>query len=96
LVEEQESSGLTVRAFALERGVSAWALYGWRQRLGRSRRRRRRIEDRGESKFVAVDVVAGSASGEIEVVLGDGVRVRLPSSTSLERLLGLVQGLRAC
>jgi hypothetical protein len=33
---------------------------------------------------------------EIEVVLADGVRVRVPYSTSLERLVAMVQALRSC
>jgi hypothetical protein len=46
---------------------------------------------------VAVDVIAGaeSASG-IEVVLSDGVVVRLPREVGLERLVEFVRALRSC
>jgi hypothetical protein len=39
LLKEQESSGRSLRAFARERGLSPWTLYGWRGKLGRSSRR---------------------------------------------------------
>src|SRR5262249_60142097 len=39
LLAEQESSGLNLRAFARKHGLSPWTLYGWRRKLGRTRRR---------------------------------------------------------
>jgi len=97
LLIEQEASGQSLRSFARERGLSAWTLYGWRQRLGRARSRRRRGAQAAEPGLVAVDVVdEASPAREIEVVLADGVRVRLPYSTSLERLVAMVQALRSC
>jgi hypothetical protein len=39
LLREQSRSGQSVRAFAAARGLSAWTLYGWRQRLGLARSR---------------------------------------------------------
>jgi len=32
-IEEQESSGLSIRAFCREQGLKEPAFYGWRQRL---------------------------------------------------------------
>lgn len=95
LLREQEASGQSLRSFARERGLSAWTLYGWRQRLGRARPRRRSAAHAGAPGLVAVDVV-GEPAREIEVVLADGVRVRVPYSTSLERLVTMVQALRSC
>jgi hypothetical protein len=47
--------------------------------------------------LVAVDVVDGDAPPkEIEVVLADGVRVRVAHDMSLERLVAMVQALRSC
>jgi transposase-like protein len=98
LLIEQESSGQSLRSFARERGLSAWTLYGWRQRLGRTRARRPRASVSRMPGLVAVDVVgeAMPPQREIEVVLADGVRVRVPYSTSLERLVAMVQALRSC
>jgi hypothetical protein len=97
LLAEQEASGKSLRAFAAERGLSAWTLYGWRSRLGGSRRRRPGKAETPGAGFVAVDVVGSSAPGsEIEVQLSDGVRVRVPRDVTTERLVELVRALRSC
>ena len=97
LLREQEASGLSLRAFARERGLSAWTLYDWRGKLGRSRRRRRTEVVCAESGFVAVDVVGEArATSELEVLLFDGVRVRVPGDVATERLIALVRALRSC
>ena len=99
---EQESSGQSLRAFARERGLSPWTLYGWRGKLGRSRRRRRSEESGSNpSGLVAVDVVGRSGliaeeASDFEVVLGDGLRVRVPRDTAIVRLAELVRALRSC
>ena len=100
LLSEQEASGQSLRAFAAERGLSPWTLYGWRVKLGRARPRRgsRRAEP-GESGsgFVAVDVVGGArAVSDIEVVLADGCRVCVPRDIAIEKLTQLVRALRSC
>ncbi len=94
---EQEASGLNLIEFARERSLSPWTLYGWRRKLGRSRRRRRAAVEGGEAGFVAVDVVGAAATtGEIEVQLADGVRVRVPRDVAIARLVELVRALRSC
>lgn len=98
LLSEQESSGQSLRSFARARGLSAWTLYGWRARLGRTRARRSRSAAGSPTpELVAVDVVGReSPAREIEVVLADGVRVRVAYDVSLERLVAMVQALRSC
>lgn len=97
LLSEQEASGQSLRSFARARGLSAWTLYGWRARLGRTRRRGPRAGVANVPDLVAVDVVGGGAPPrEIEVVLADGVRVRVAYDVSLERLVAMVQALRSC
>lgn len=97
LLAEQEASGLNVIEFARERGLSPWTLYGWRRKLGRARRRRRTEIEDGEAGFVAVDVVGAAAvTGEIEVQLADGLRVRIPRDVAIARLVELVRALRSC
>ncbi len=97
LLAEQEASGLSLIEFARERGLSPWTLYGWRRKLGRSRRRRRAEVADGETGFVAVDVVgAAAATSEIEVQLADGLRVRVPRDVAIARLVELVRALRSC
>ena len=97
VLAEHEASGLNLVEFARECGVSPWTLYGWRRKLGRSRRRRRAAIKDSETGFVAVDVVgAAPATGEIEVQLSDGVRVRVPRDVAIARLVELVRALRSC
>jgi transposase-like protein len=98
LLVEQEASGKSLRAFAQERGLSAWTLYGWRVKLGRSRRRGRGAKDAERSAgLVAVDVVGGAQiSGDFEVVLSDGLRLRVPRDVAIARLAELVRELRSC
>ena len=100
LLSEQEGSGQSLRAFAAERGLSPWTLYGWRVKLGRARARRgsRRAAPQGiGAGFVAVDVVGGTQGvSDIEVVLADGCRVCVPRDTTTVRLVELVRALRSC
>ena len=96
LLAEQEEGGGSLRAFAAERGLSAWTLYGWRRKLGRSRRRRR-----GAGGLVAVELVEGVPAMEqvesrFEVVLADGCRVRVPADFEAARLAELIGVLRSC
>ena len=102
LLTEQEASGRSLRAFAAERGLSAWTLYGWRGKLGRSKRRApARSGPSRAAGFVAVDVVDGSRPGAegtsgFEVLLADGCRVRVPRDIAIEHLAELVRALRSC
>jgi hypothetical protein len=103
LLREQEASGRSLRAFARERRLSAWTLYGWRVKLGRTRARRgaRQPWPTGAGpSFVAVDVVDGADGAQtapsLEVVLSDGLRVRMPRDTAAQRLVELVRALRSC
>lgn len=100
LLSEQEASGRSLRAFAAERGLSPWTLYGWRVKLGRARPRRgarRSVPKDSGSGFVAVDVVGGAQGvSDIEVVLADGCRVCVPRDITMEKLTELVRALRSC
>lgn len=96
LLADIDASGLTVRQFAQEIGVSPHTLYAWRSRLRRrpSPRRDERVE------LIEVDLpVRTEASHEpfAEVVLNDGVVVRVVAgfdARDLEELLRVVR--RSC
>lgn len=104
LIAEQERSGRSVRAFAEEKGVSAWSLYGWRSRLGvaggRGRGRTARRRDGDEAELVAVDVVGGGARSvtgpepHLWIEVGD-VRVRVSRGFDADEVARLVRVLRA-
>jgi len=98
LIEEQERSGESVRAFAAARGLSVWSLYGWRSRLGRRAR-----DDARAGGLVPVEVLHGerseverSADG-IEIVVGDRAVVRVPRGFDQAELVRVLEAVgRAC
>jgi hypothetical protein len=104
LIAEQERSGRSVRAFAEEKGISAWSLYGWRSRLGvaggRCRGRTARRRDGDGAELVPVDVVVGGARAvaasepQLSIELGD-VRVRVARGFDADEVARLVRVLRA-
>ena len=100
LLDEQETSGLTVVSFAAERGLSAATLYMWRRRLGRSAGPTRRVADREENLgFVSVEVLGSgegnsAASKGYELELVDGRRLRIPSDYDREALSTLMSILK--
>jgi hypothetical protein len=71
-IEEQESSGLTVREFAARHDLSPATVYWWRTRL---RRRSAEVLD-----LVPVEVVekVTERRSAIEIVLRDDIVLRLP------------------
>ena len=99
LLSEQERSGLSVRGFALARGLSPLTLYVWRRKLGRARRRRSGAA--GNGGLVAVDVVernivSGERSSGFEVSLANGHRVCVPAEFDSAGLAKLLTVLRTC
>lgn len=97
LLAEQEASGRSLRAFAMERGLSPWTLYGWRGKLRQRCPGSAKSGAREEAGFVAVDVVGPSQGGrDFEVILADGCCVRVPCDMAIERLAELVAALRSC
>jgi len=98
LLEEHEHRGGSLRSFAEARGLSVWTLYGWRRLLGLTRPR----ATSSSSRLVAVDIVndrpaSRTAAGEqLEVIFGDGLRLRLPSKVPVDRLAEVVTALRSC
>ena len=88
LLAEQLASGLSIAAFARERGVSAWRLYDGRRAL------RKRAARKESTEFVQVHVrPVPASSSPIEVELDAGVRLRVPADfdeDDLRRLLGVL------
>jgi hypothetical protein len=100
-VAKWRESGLTSTAYAAEAGVNAKTLAYWAWRLGRQRHetsgkaKRRKRQERVE--FVElVQPPPGTASLQVEVVLGNGTTLRVPVGFDEEtvgrllRLLGAV------
>jgi hypothetical protein len=95
LARQWRDSGMHARAFAKERGVTPWVLYYWRQRLtGLDRPRRRRSARRASLARVRV-VPDAHETGDLEILLVSGDRVRMTASVSVETLRRVVQALRS-
>ena len=92
VVEGCAESGLTVSAYCLREGVSAWSYYHWRKRLAGKHRR-----EAGNRLFVPVKVQAAAvvSGGGVEVALRGGRVLRAESGydeVKLARLAGLLEG----
>jgi hypothetical protein len=93
-IEQWKVSGLSVRAFCAQHGLTAASFYHWRRVL---ERRAAEIP-----AFVPVQVVADtppSQASALELVLADGWAVRVApgfDATTLRRLLALLEGEGPC
>jgi hypothetical protein len=94
-------SGLTIRGYCLRHGLSEPSFYAWRGELARrdaARRDGRRPSEQGSSQgasFVQVHVPADVASpgAVIEIVLGEGVLVRVPRGADQATLTTVLDAL---
>jgi transposase-like protein len=85
-VAGHKESGLSVRAFCVERGLSEPSFYAWRRELAQ----RGRAPRTPAATFVPVQVVADAV---VEVVLPSGVVVRVPPATDATAVARLVAAL---
>jgi transposase-like protein len=85
---EQERSGLTVKRFCEERGITQYSLYAWRKRLREQGPVRFALVERG-----GVRQEPASAPG-LELILVRGVRLRIGAGvdgTTLRTVLGALR-----
>jgi hypothetical protein len=83
------SSGLSVRAFCRQERVSEPSFYAWRRTIAQR-------EGQKRPTFLPVVMPRGPLSLEtpgISLELRDGRTLRLPESTSVERLVALIHAL---
>ncbi|MGE3376628.1 MAG: hypothetical protein AB7O37_24125 [Vicinamibacteria bacterium] len=99
LLAEHQSSGLSVRAFAEERGIPAGTFASWGHRL---RRKEAEAQSGSEPSFVPVRVVEAvpqlveRTRGGYEVELGVGRVIRLPADFDEARAAALIQAVASC
>ena len=93
-VERWRDSGLTAKEFAAETGVNASTLayWSWRLRASRSKRPTSRPSP-SRSRFVELTPSSVSTTSPVmlELVLGEGVRIRIPSGFDEETLARVVR-----
>jgi hypothetical protein len=103
LLASWRRSGLSIRAFCASQDVSEQSLYWWRRELAVRDRQAARAGSMpptaASACFVPVhvrsDEAAALAAGVVEVVLGNGRRLRAGSDVSGQRLAELALALEA-
>jgi transposase-like protein len=87
-VAEHSRSGLSVKQFCKERGISAWSFYSWRKRLREVGPVRFALIERGPVREES------AVDAQLEVVLVSGERVRIGSgveATTLRLVMGVLR-----
>ena len=89
-IAEQERSGLSVKQFCKERGLTAWSFYDWRKRLR---------ESAAPVRFALVERGSGSqtpaTSADVEIVFAGGEQLRTRSGVDGATLRIVIEALRA-
>jgi len=87
-IGEQERSGVSVKQFCKERGLTEYSFYSWRKRLRQKEPVRFALVDRG--------VRQGSATeAGLELVLTSGERLRISAGVDAMTLRTVLEALRA-
>ena len=88
-IAEQERSGLSVKQFCQQRGLTQYSFYTWRRRLRKNEPVRFALVDRG----VARQEPATEAG--LELVLTSGERLRIGTGVDSATLRTVLEALRA-
>jgi len=86
---EQERSGLTVKQFCQERGLTQYSFYAWRKRLRKEEPVRFALVDRGVARREP-----GTEAG-LELILATGERLRIGAGVDGTTLRTVLDALRA-
>ena len=86
-IAERERSGLSVKQFCKERGVSEYSFYTWRKRLARKEPVRFALVDR--------EAAGQEAATALELLLRSGERLRIGSGVDAATLRTVLEALRA-
>jgi AraC-like DNA-binding protein len=90
-IAEQEASGLTVKEFAKQRGITQWTLHDGK------RKRRLLTRKRARQDFVEVAVVGEARLADaITVEVGAGLRLHVAADFDESHLRRLLAVLRSC
>jgi hypothetical protein len=95
-IEEQQTSGLGVRAFCSRRGLAEPSFYQWRKLLcGRDRDKQ---SASAANLFIPVELAGALADNRIEIVLAGGQRMHVPIGfdvATLAQIVAVLEG-RSC
>ncbi len=98
LLAEQSASGLSMAAFARERGLTTWKLYPAARRKKNGVCRKRKTKSSALTAFAPVSVI-GSPASAFELDLGAMGVLRIPAGfdpADLRGLLEVLEVLRPC
>jgi len=96
IIREAARSGLSVREFCRRQQLTISQFYWWQRRLKpqqRSARRKRRVGGADQASFVLVSENGESSATGIELVLGDGRRLRISRGVDEETLRSVLAAL---
>ena len=88
-IRDAARSGVSIREFCRQRRLKEGQFYWWQRKLktGRHERKMRRQDvDRGAASFALVSDEAGTTDAGIELVLGDGRRLRISKGVDEQTL----------
>jgi len=89
-IAEQERSGLSVKQFCQQRGLSAWSFYDWRKRLRNVEPVRFALVDRS-----AEHAIPAADTADLEILFATGERLRIRSGVDTATLRVVLRALRA-
>jgi transposase len=90
-------SDLTIRDFCAEQGLAEGSFYAWRQTI--AKRDQAAATSHTQPAFVQVHVVPAPASAALELVLDQGLAVRVPAGfdvATLRQLLTVLKEMPSC
>jgi hypothetical protein len=88
-IAEQQGSGLSIKQFCKERGLTSWSFYDWRKRL----------REAGPVRFALVErrrlpEPCSGSNAEMEVVFATGERLKIRSGVDAATLRMVIEALR--
>lgn len=88
-IAEQQRSGLSIKQFCTERGLTLWSFYDWRKRL----------REAGPVRFALVErrsqrAPSSGSNADLEVVFATGERLQIRAGVDAATLRTVVEALR--
>ena len=87
-IAEQARSGLSIKQFCKERGVTPWSFYDWRKRLREAGAVRFALLERGPAER------EGATEAHLELILPGGARIHIRSGVDGATLRTVLEALR--
>jgi hypothetical protein len=91
IMKRQAGSGLSIRRFCMNEGISQASFYGWRRKLqlpasnGGARKSRRRVDEGADSEaFISLKLL--DTAGTLEVIHPFGCQVRITGAVNAAAL----------